>query len=132
MRLGEFAHLPRLIDKARAVIAGSNGEYHYDTMMDRFFFAFTGIEPADFLAAVKAGESDSSVLVWVTAHLKPPRTSVEITQWTAWLLALGPTTAERHAFLAEKITKNGPQRADIQTWCDHLDLDDYVSFGGRG
>jgi len=37
VQLGGFAHLPRLLDKARAVAAGTNGEYKYDTMMDQFF-----------------------------------------------------------------------------------------------
>jgi len=34
VRLGGFAHLPRLIDKARATLAGTNGEYNYDCGMD--------------------------------------------------------------------------------------------------
>lgn len=129
--LGGFAHLPRLLDKARAVAAVTNGEYKYGTMMDRFFFEFTGIEAAAFMASVKAGRSDSEMLRWVMANLKPARTSAEITNWTAWLIALRPDTPERQAFLAEKVAKNGPHRTDILTWCDHLDLDDFVSFGGR-
>jgi hypothetical protein len=27
--------------------------------------------------------------------------------------------------------KAGPKREDINTWFDLLDLDDYVSFGGK-
>jgi hypothetical protein len=131
VQMGGFAHLPRLLDKTRAVAAGTNGEYKYDTMMDRFFFEFSGIEPTAFMAAVKTGKTDSEMLAWLDEHLKPARTSSEIAQWTAWLVALGPTTAARHAFLSEKISRNGPQRDDIRTWCDHLDLDDYVAFGGK-
>lgn len=130
-RLGGFAHLPRLLDKARAVVGGTNGEYKYGTMMDRFFFDFTGIDAAAFLAAVENAKSDSEMLAWVLEHLSPKRSASDIDQWSAWLVALGPATAARHSFLAEKLAKNGPRREDIQTWCDHLDLDDFVSFGGR-
>lgn len=35
VRLGGFAHLPRLLDKARAVAAGTNGESCYDTMVGK-------------------------------------------------------------------------------------------------
>jgi hypothetical protein len=131
VQLGGFAHLPRLLDKARAFAAGTNGEYRFDTMMDRFFFEFAGIEPAAFMAAARTGKTDSEMLPWVIERLKPARTSSEIAQWSAWLIELGPTSAARHTFLAEKISANGPQRDDIRTWCDHLDLDDYVSFGGK-
>jgi hypothetical protein len=129
--LGRFAHLPRLLDKARAVAAGTQGEYRYDTMMDRFFLEFAGIEAEAFMSAVKTGKTDSEMLAWVMGSLRPARVPSEIAQWTAWLVALAPATASRHAFLAEKLGRNGPRRDDIRTWCDHLDLDDYVSFGGK-
>lgn len=127
VRLGGFAHLPRLLDKARAVLAGTNGDYQYDTMMDRFFFDFTGIEAASFLAAVKETHSD---FAWVMEHLNPKRTPSQIAQWTAWFEQLGPGSAARHTFIADKLRVNGPSRDGIRTWCDHLDLDDYVAFGG--
>ena len=60
-RLGGFAHLPRLIDKARATVAGTNGDYHYDCPVDGHFWAFTGIKPAPFLKEVKTGAGDRSV-----------------------------------------------------------------------
>src|SRR4051812_2542820 len=66
-RLGGYVHLPRLIDKARAVVAGKNGDFHYNCPMDQRFWAFTGINPDAFLAEVKAGKSDSELLAYVTA-----------------------------------------------------------------
>lgn len=131
VRLGGFAHLPRLLDKARAVCAGTNGEYKYDTMMDRFFFDFSGIKAPAFLKSVKSGKSDSEMLAWVMAHLKPPRTASEIVNWSSWLETQGPASAARHGWLAERMKNYGPTREDVQTWCDHLDLDDFVAFGGK-
>jgi hypothetical protein len=132
VRLGGFAHLPRLLDKARAFAAGKHGAYEYGAMMDRHFFTFTGLDAAAFLEAVKTGKSDTEMLAWVTAHLKPARHPAEVAAWSAWLEALGPGTAKGHQWLGERIAGYGPGREDIRTYCEHLDLDDYVSFGGAG
>lgn len=132
VRLGGFAHLPRLLDKARATAANRNGDYVYGAMMDRHFFAFTGIDAATFLSAVQTGKSDTEMLRWVLEHLRPARGPAEIAHWSAWLESIGPANAAGHAWLAERIQNYGPQRDDIRTYCEHLDLDDYASFGGRG
>ena len=132
VRLGGFAHLPRLLDKARAVAAGKNGAYVWEAMMDRHFFDFAGIDAQAFLEAVKTGKSDGEMLAWVMEHSRTKRSPCEIVQWSSWLEALGPGDAEGHAWLAERITNYGPNREDVRTYFEHLDLDDYVSFGGIG
>jgi hypothetical protein len=132
VRLGGFAHLPRLMDKARAFAAGRHGLYEYGAMMDRFFFTFVGITAEAFLEEVKKGGSDSEMLSWVLAEMRPRREGFEIQQWSTWLETVGPATAKGHAWLASKIEGYGPNREDIRTYCEHLDLDDYVSFGGKG
>ena len=38
-RLGGFVHLPRLIDKARAVAAGKGGDFPYNCPIDQRFFS---------------------------------------------------------------------------------------------
>ncbi len=131
VRLGGFAHLPRLLDKARAFAAGKQGLYAYAAMMDRHFFAFTGIDADKFLDEVKKGRSDAEMLKWVMENLRPARQPCEIAQWSQWLESIGPATAKGHAWLAAKVEENGPGREDIRTYCEHLDLDDYVSFGGK-
>ena len=51
------------------------------------------------------------------------------------LLALmeqrAPGDVESREFFNEEIAKLGSKREDIQTWADLLDLDDYVSYGGK-
>jgi len=130
VRLGGFAHLPRLLDKARAFAAGKQGLYEYGAMMDRHFFAFTGIDAAAFLEAVRTGKSDGEMLAWVMEHLQPGRTPAEIAQWSSWYEALVPGSAKSHAWIGGRIAGYGPNRDDIRTWVEHLDLDDYTSFGG--
>src|SRR5882672_751871 len=63
-RLGGFAHFPRLIDKAPATVAGTNGDYHYDCPIDGHFWAFTGIKSTAFMKEVKAGKADGELLAY--------------------------------------------------------------------
>ena len=131
VRLGSFVHLPRLLDKARASAAGKLGEFIYPCPLDKRFFAFTGIDPDAFLAAVKSGKGDVEMLAWVNEHTKPQRTPWEIEAWSSWLENLGPGDVKRHAGISEDIARLSPGRDDIRTNFDRLDLDDYISFGGR-
>lgn len=130
-RLGGFVHLPRLIDKARAAIAGTNGDYHYDCPMDQKFWFYTGINPEAFLVEVKAGKSDSELLAYVLAHASPKRHPAEIAVWSQWYEQLTPTPPDTRAFFNDVHRKNAAHREDIATWFDWLELDDYVTFGGR-
>jgi hypothetical protein len=128
--LGGFAHLPRLIDKARAKNARKAGDYVYNCPMDENFFVFTGIKAKAFLAAVKTRKSDSQVLAWVRAHTK--RLPGEIMAWSAWIRTNGPGRRQGHERFSEQIAALGKDRDDIRTFFDLLDLDDYVTFGGSG
>ena len=65
VRLGGYAHLSRLLDKARAHLAGKAGEYHYNCPLDQRFFAFTGIDQEKMLAEIKTGKTDVQMLEWV-------------------------------------------------------------------
>jgi len=132
VRLGGFVHLPRLLDKARAFAAGRQGEYIYPCPMDQRFFEFTGLTAEAFLDAVRSGKSDTAMLAWVRDNLNPRRTPAEIAAWSQALEQLAPGDARRHRTFAEEIARLAPDRDDIVTTFDRLELDDYVSFGGRG
>ena len=130
-RLGGYVHLPRLIDKARAVVAGKQGDFHYNCPMDQRFWAFTGLNPEAFFAEVKAGKSDSELLAYVTANTAPKRHPAEIAAWSHWFEQLTPTPPDTRAFFNDIHRKNAAHRDDIATWFDWLELDDYVTYGGR-
>ncbi len=128
MRLAK-AHLPRLLDKARATIASKNGSYHYNCPLDRQFFEFTGLDQEALLAEVRLGRSDTQMLAWVRARVK--RLPFEIHSWSAWLEQSGPGGAPGHEWMAATIKSDGPDRDDVRSFADLLDLDDYVSYGGK-
>jgi hypothetical protein len=131
VRLGGYVHLSRLLDKARASAAGKLGEFIYPCPLDKRLFSFTGIDPDAFLAAVKSGKGDTEMLAWVNEHSKPAHTAWEIETWSEWLETLGPGDVKRHGGMAEDIERLAPGRDDIRTNFDRLDLDDYISFGGK-
>ncbi len=130
-RLGGYARFPRLLDKARAHAAGKLGDYMWNCPLDQRFFAFAGVTADALLAAVKQGKSDAEMLEWLNATQQPKRPAWEVIAWSAWLEALAPGDVQRHQTFAEHIQKMGPQRDDIRTMFDRLELDDYFSFGGK-
>jgi hypothetical protein len=50
-----------MLDKCRADISGTPGEYHYDCPLDQNFFVFTGITPEALKAEVAKGLGDGAV-----------------------------------------------------------------------
>ena len=130
VRVGGYAHLGRLLDKARAFVAGKHGDYRYNCPTDRRFFDFTGIDHEALLAEIKKEKSDSEIVAWVRENTK--RTPFEIFVWSNWLEQHGPGGAAGHEWMAETIKANAGDRDDIRSFADLLDLEDYVSYGGKG
>ena len=132
VRLGGFVHLPRLLDKARAFIADQAGDYTFPCPLDRRLFDFIGVSEDNFIEAVRLGKSDTEMLAWVREKMTPSRRAHEIKAWSDWLENVAPGDAGRHQNFANEIGRLAPARDDIVTTFDRLELDDYVSFGGRG
>jgi hypothetical protein len=130
-RLGGFAVLPRALDKGRATIAGTPGEYHYACPLDQRFLEFAGIDPEALKAQLAEGKGDGEILAWVLENSKNKRTEPEIAAWSEFVANRVPTDIESRQFFNELQSKAAPEREDIATWFDLLDLDDYVSFGGK-
>ena len=132
VRLGGYATLPRMLDKGRATVAGKNGEYHYACPMDQRFLEFTGIDPEALKKELAKGKSDSEILEWIAANARHKRTPVEIAGFTELAEQRAPSDTESRSYFNDIHSRVGPKREDIITWFDLLDLDDYVSFGGKG
>jgi Domain of unknown function (DUF5069) len=131
-RLGGYALLPRMLDKGRAEIAGTNGEFHYNCPLDQHIINFVGIDPAALREQLAAKKGDSEILEWSNINGKHKRTAWEIEQWSDFQQRRGPDSdSETLAFFAEAVGKFSETREDIKTFADLLDLDDYVTFGGK-
>jgi len=128
LKLGGYVILPRMLDKGRAEVAGKAGEYHFACPLDQRFLSFTGLQASDILDLLKAGKSDTEVVAWIREHTK--LTEPEIMLWSEFQIRRSPSDVESREYYNESIKKLAPNRDDLTTWFDLLDLDDYVSFGG--
>jgi hypothetical protein len=131
VRLGSYVLLPRILDKCRATLAGKNGEYNYNCPLDQRFFEFVQIDAEEFKRQVQTGAGDGEMLHWVEAHSKTKPSIVEIIAWSAYQEQRVSGDVEMRQFFHDLHKKAAPNREDIGTWFDLLDLDDYVSYGGK-
>lgn len=132
VRLGGYVILPRILDKGRADLAGTAGEYRYNNPMDRHWFRFTGISHESLRAEIARGLGDGELLEWVQTHASPKREPWEIAQWSAYQNERGPDSdAETLQLFAQRVGGLSSIREDVRTWFDYLDLDDHVTFGGK-
>ena len=120
-----------MLDKCRATLAGKNGEYHYNCPLDQRILEFLGIDPEALKEQVATGAGDGEILKWIEANQQNKRLEFQIAAWSAFQETRSPSEPEGREFFNGLHKKYGPEREDIVTWADLLDLDDYVSFGGK-
>jgi hypothetical protein len=131
VRLGGYVILPRMIDKGRATIAGKNGEFHYNCPLDQHFINFIGIDPEKLKNELAAGKGDGEILEWLEANSTKKPNAVEIATWSAYQDHRSPSDLESRQFFNDYHSKMAPKREDVSSWFDLLDIDDFVTFGGK-
>jgi hypothetical protein len=118
--------LARTIDKAKMVANGTIGEYHYDCSMDKHLFAEFGIDGKKLAAIVSDASKNGSHAGNIEAYVKPlvqKKTQVEIDRFNNDTLTQrpGPDSLDAFNVLRAKIA---PERTDVTTWPDLLDLEE--------
>ena len=131
VRLGGYVILPRMLDKCRATLAGKHGEFKYACPLDQRFLAFVGIDSEALKKQVATGKSDGELLNWIDANSTRKPSIGEIMAWSMAQEQRGPSDPDSREYFNETHKQIAPQREDISTWFDLLDLDDYVSYGGK-
>jgi hypothetical protein len=122
-KLAGYAHLARMIDKCRAVLAGTEGEYIYPCPMDERLMDFAGITSDQFTAAVKANLTDEDVAEWFQKHTRPHHPE-EIEDWNQKLLLRGPSSPESMERFKKYLAVIDPSRTDLTAWSDVQDLEE--------
>lgn len=115
----------RTLDKCRAAINGTLGEYHFDCPLDNFFFSFAGLTPDSFKEFVATGADDQAVAQWITENATK-REQREIIQWNNDMRGkrVCEMPIELQEFLEGYIPENIPANRPVYVWFDVYDLEE--------
>jgi hypothetical protein len=119
----------RTIDKGRAFLADTIGEYRYDCPMDKHLFEFLGVDGNTALEAIKKGESATDDFFKAAIAKKSP---AEIEKFNTEFLEYSPTPgSDGEKYFLELRGQVAPDRTDVTSWPDLLDLDEKRSVPRR-
>ena len=72
-----------------------------------------------------------TILIWINENAPLQHTPMEISQWSDWTATVAFNDVEMREWFTEQIKRLNPAREDLRGTFDYLDLDDFVSFGGK-
>lgn len=123
--LGGYVHAARMLDKCRAAVAGTAGDYHYNCPLDRCLFDFTGIEAEAFKAFVATGADDAAVAGWIRAQSKI-KDEGEVVAWNNRMrdTRVSEMPLPLQVFLEGYIPKFIPAGKIVRVWFDVYDLEE--------
>ena len=121
-KLFGLVQIARTIDKAKAEAIGKAGEYHYNCPMDQAVFRFLGIDHEALLGVAKSAKSDAEIESYVKTFVDK-KTPQEIETWNREYVTHKPEGDSLKYFL-ELRNQIAPERTDVTTWPDLLDLDE--------
>ena len=119
--LAGIAHLPRMIDKARALRNNTLGEYIYPCPLDRHVLNFLATNAEDF--ADLAEENDNGQIAEWAEETGCFRNAKERKFLNSKILDRKPD-AETLAEFLEQRNQIDPARTDVTTWADLRDLEE--------
>jgi len=121
-KLHGVVQLARAIDKGKATANGKVGEYHYDCPMDKAVFEFLGIDAAKLLDVIKSAKNDAEIEAYVAPFISA-KPAAEIEAWNHQWVTTSPT-GDSLTYFQELRDQVAPDRKDVTTWADLLDLDE--------
>lgn len=128
-KLFGLVQIGRAIDKGKAAAIGKNGEYNFDCPMDNAVFEFLGIDGNQLLDVIKNAKSDADIEAYVKSFIdkKSPQ---EIEAWNKEWVTHKPEGDSLNYFLQLR-SQIAPDRTDVVSWADLLDLDEKRSVPKR-
>lgn len=123
VKIGGYPLLARALDKGRADLAGTVGEYHFDCPLDNYLFDFKQVKGADVKDLLAKGATDEEVAKWLDTH-GTPRTAEEIAGFAAQVEAARPyDMPEKKQWFIDNCATVGIDPAK-STLFDFLEADD--------
>ena len=126
-RIGGYVLLARALDKGRAALAGTPGEYRFDCPLDRRLFDFKGVSGTEIRTLLAGGATDEQMAAWLNTH-GTPRTVEEVAAWGDAFVAQRPhDDPERREWFAQECARLGLDPART-TFCEYMEEDDRRSY----
>ena len=119
--------MARMIDKGRATIAGTAGEFHFDCPLDNMLFGFKGVKGEEVRKLLASGAPDGEVIKWIDSH-GATKSADEIKAWNEKMEGYKPfEDPEKKEWFAGVCAEIGVDPAK-STLFDFLDADDKASY----
>jgi hypothetical protein len=114
--------LPRTIDKARAALSDTLGEYIYGEKsgFDMSLLEFLGLTSGAFLEGVRESPDDAAMAKWLESHA--PKTPAETKQFATVFLNDGDDDADRARFQERRAKLPANVQGRVTGWVDLLDV----------
>ena len=115
--------LPRTIDKARAVLSATLGEYVFGekSSFDMAVLNFLGVSPSQFLEGVRESPDDAAMTRWIKAHVRA-FTPAEAEAFAQNFLNDGDDDADRARFQERRAKLPANVQDRVVGWVDLLDV----------
>ena len=127
-RWGGFVILMRAVDKGRAFLNGTPGEYNFNCPGDQMLFNFKGVKGAELLKRLSAGANDEEVLEWMLSQGRH-KTPEEIKAWSDQMEAFSfYFVPEQRGWFVTECNRLGLDPINT-TLFEYLEVDDRKRFG---
>ena len=123
-RVGGYAILARLADKARADFLGGNiGEYHTDCPLDHMLLDWKGVPYAEVKEQIVGGADDEALAAYLDSH-GTKKSPEDIAAWSDSMDAMNPYySPEKKEWYAGEAKKAGldPATTPMFKWLEATD-----------
>lgn len=119
--MASIAHLPRMVDKARAYKNDALGEYIYPCPLDRHILRYLEVNPEDFAELAELNQ-DEQLSVWTSATTRDrSRKELDLVNGKILNRKVDP---EDMPYFQKARNQIDPTRADVTTWDGLTDLEE--------
>ena len=121
-KLAGLAHVPRMIDKARAAQQNTLGEYIYPCPLDKIMLEFLEVDSDTFLK-IACNDTETAISEWVDSQCHN-RSLGDKEAINNKILNSQPDSPDKWNYFKELLNGLDPTRTDINTWVDLIDLEE--------
>ena len=124
-KVGGYVIAGRMLDKCRAELAGTAGEYHFNCPLDQMFLEFAGIDAEAFKSFVATGADDQAVGNWIKENAKQTEREPVIL-WNNQLLdkSMSDMPTRIQVYMEDYIPENVPAGKIIYRFFDIYDYEE--------